>query len=82
MAHAINTASALQHAISGAAATVGKSALGVLKAVGGFFFAVANANSRIGLIEELNNLSDVELATKYGIKRDGIVAYVFRDKMI
>lgn len=51
----------------------------VLKAVGSFFEVVMVANSRSDQLEMMNNLTDVELATKYGIKRDQIVAYVFRD---
>jgi hypothetical protein len=39
------------------------------------------ANSRADQMEYMNNLTDVELATKYGINRDQIVAYVFRDKI-
>ena len=52
----------------------------VLKAVGSFFEVVMVANSRADQMESMNNLTDVELATKYGISRDQIVAYVFRDK--
>ena len=52
-----------------------------LKSIGSFFKVVMVANSRADQLEYLNNLTDVELATKYGINRDQIVAYVFRDKI-
>ena len=41
---------------------------------------VALSGSRAQLIEELNNLTDAELAAK-GLRRDDIVRYVFADKM-
>lgn len=53
----------------------------VFKAIGSFVEAVMIANSRTDQLERMNNLTDVELATKYGINRDQIVAYVFRDRI-
>ncbi|CUH77744.1 hypothetical protein TRM7557_01544 [Tritonibacter multivorans] len=41
---------------------------------------VALSSSRAQLIEELNNLTDAELAAK-GLRRDDIVRHVFADKM-
>jgi uncharacterized protein YjiS (DUF1127 family) len=42
--------------------------------------SIALSGSRAQLIEELNNLTDAELAAK-GLRRDDIVRYVFADKM-
>jgi hypothetical protein len=63
------------------ASTVSGATKLVLSAVYDFFESYMNTQSRRDVIERLNNLTDVELATRYGINRDGIVAYVFRDKM-
>jgi len=46
-----------------------------------FLVTMMEANPRMKQIEYMQNLTDVELATKYGINRDGIAAFVFRDKM-
>lgn len=46
-----------------------------------FFVDLMESHPRMKQIEYMQNLTDVELATKYGINRDGIVGYVFRDKM-
>lgn len=43
---------------------------------------VANSASRADVIAKMNTLSDAELAAKYGIERDAIALYVFRDKLI
>ncbi|PCH97280.1 MAG: hypothetical protein COB84_03965 [Rhodobacteraceae bacterium] len=43
---------------------------------------IANSASRADVIAKMNTLSDAELAAKYGIERDGIALYVFRDKLI
>jgi hypothetical protein len=51
------------------------------RAINAFLVTVMEANPRMKQIEYMQNLTDVELATKYGINRDGIAAYVFRDKM-
>lgn len=42
---------------------------------------ISNANSRIRIIEYMNNLTNQELADRYGIKRNQIVSYVFREMM-
>jgi len=60
---------------------VSNAVVSVLKSVGKFFEILMVANSRADQLEKMNNLTDVELATKYGINRDQIVAYVFRDKI-
>jgi hypothetical protein len=38
----------------------------------------AELHSRVGEIERLNNMTDVQLE-RLGVRRDGIVQYVFRD---
>lgn len=45
-----------------------------------FFENIARANSRVRLFEQLNALSDEQLAAR-GLKREDIVQYVFRDAM-
>ena len=66
-------------------AQLGLTAFNVLKKIGGsvagVFTAIAVAQSRSVELDRMNNLTDVELATRYGINRDQIVAYVFRDRM-
>ena len=46
----------------------------------GLFDAVAEAQSRVKTIEALQNLSDRQLEDQFGITRDQIVAYVYRDR--
>ena len=46
-------------------------------ALGDFFAAIGDAHSRQNALEHMNNLTDRELADRYGINRDQIVAYVF-----
>lgn len=49
--------------------------------VGEGFVAYADRRSRRAQIEELNALSDSDLAAR-GISRDQIVAHVFRDRLL
>ncbi|GHA51026.1 hypothetical protein GCM10008927_15370 [Amylibacter ulvae] len=63
-------------------ASVRDIAVSVLSSIGNWFIKVGEAHSRSSKFEEMNNLTDVELATKYGINRDQIAAYIFRDRMI
>jgi len=49
-----------------------------LRAIGRFFIASMENNSRCHLVEQLNAKSDAELA-EMGLKREDIVRYVFRD---
>ncbi|WP_284379623.1 hypothetical protein [Amylibacter marinus] len=46
-----------------------------------FLTQVSIAQSRTAQIEQMNLLSDHELAERFQINRDQIVTYVFRDKM-
>jgi hypothetical protein len=78
MAHVLQTSTNVFGTAIGA---VSKTVVSVLKSVGDFFHIVLVARSRADQLELMNNLTDIELATKYGINRDQIVAYVFRDKM-
>lgn len=75
MAHVLQASTNVFGALSGAVVSV-------LKSISKFFAIIMVANSRVEELERMNNLTDVELAKKYGIKRDQIVAYVFRDKML
>ncbi len=52
-----------------------KTALGV---IGGFFAAVMDANSRQDQVQRLHTMSDKQLA-EFGVRREDIVRYVFRD---
>lgn len=81
MAYALKSTNALQHSASAVASTVAQTASSVYARFAAGMSALIAAQSRLELVERMNNLTDVELATKYGINRDGIVAYVFRDKM-
>ncbi len=47
-------------------------------AIGGFFTAVMDANSRQDQVQRLNAMSDQQLAD-FGVRREDIVRYVFRD---
>lgn len=47
--------------------------------VASFFASLGTAQNQAAKFEMLNNLTDVELANKYGINRDQVVAYVFND---
>ena len=49
--------------------------------IGEGLVAYADRRSRRALIEELNELSDSDLAAR-GISRDQIVAHVFRDRLL
>lgn len=49
-------------------------------ALGDFFVALCENNSRVKRVEQLNALSDAELA-KLGIKREDIVSHVYADLM-
>ncbi len=69
------------HVFGSAISAVFNAAVTVVKSVGKFFEVVMIANSRTEQLEQMHNLTDVELATKYGINRDQIVAYVFRDRI-
>ena len=81
MAHTIQTANSANIALHGfVSKTVGVAAK-ILTAVSNFVEALQVAGSRTEEVQRLNNLTDVELAEKYGINRDGIVGYVFRDRM-
>lgn len=74
MAHVLSKSNTTFHAVEAAAAFV-------LKTVGGFFSNIIAAQSRAHIFEELTNLTDRELADRYGINRDQIVSYVFSDKI-
>lgn len=78
MTHVLQASTTVFSTVFGA---VSNTVVSVLKSVGKFFELVMMANSRSEELEHMNNLTDIELATKYGINRDQIVAYVFRDKM-
>ena len=52
--------------------------LAPLRAVGHFFIAVMENNSRVRMVETLNAKSDAELA-ELDLKREDIVHHVFRD---
>ena len=52
--------------------------LAPFRAIGRFFIAVMEQNSRVQMVERLNAKSDEQLA-ELGIKRDEIVHHVFRD---
>lgn len=67
-----------QSIINGTTNVIGKALSSTLS----FFDNVAQAHSRSEHIERMNLLTDKELADRYGINRDQIVMYVFRDKMI
>ena len=47
----------------------------------GLFDNAINAQARTDTIRAMHDMSDTQLAEKYGITRDEIVHYVFRDKM-
>ncbi len=49
-----------------------------LRAVGNFMVSTMDSNSRIQLVNQLNAMSDVQLA-ELGVKRDEIVQHVFKD---
>ncbi len=51
---------------------------GVLASIGGFLTSVALANSRFQKVQELQALSDEQLAER-GMKREDIVQAVFSD---
>lgn len=50
----------------------------ILNAVGNYFVRYMNAQCRSAEVQQMNAMSDAELAT-HGVKRDDIVRYVFRD---
>jgi len=50
----------------------------ILGAIGGFFESVMEAQSRATTVQRLQDKSDAELA-EFGVKREDIVRYVFRD---
>ena len=81
MAHTIQTANSATIALHGFVSKTVGAAANIWTAVSNFIEALQVAGSRTEEIRRLNNLTDVELAEKYGINRDGIVSYVFRDKM-
>lgn len=61
----------------------------VVSAVSNAFSAVlrtlvnmSDAQARMNQIQRMQDLTDKQLASKYGIKRDEIVQFVFRDKMM
>jgi len=79
MAHTLKTSNSvsLTHFAEG----LFKAVKAVGTAISSFFEAVIVAQSRSEELERLHNLTDVELATRYGITRDQIVTHVFRDRM-
>ena len=78
MAYTLNTN---HSAVATVAQAISTAFMSVATSFGAMLVHVAHANSRSDQVEYMNNLTDVELATKYGIDRTGIVAYIFRDKM-
>ncbi|MDE0985605.1 MAG: DUF1127 domain-containing protein [Yoonia sp.] len=50
----------------------------VTRVIGGFFTAVMEANSRHDQVQRLSAMSDAQLA-EFGVRREDIVRYVFRD---
>lgn len=53
----------------------------ILNSISGFFGSVIRAQSRHDSIQAMQNLSDKQLLSQYGITRDQIVSFVFRDKI-
>lgn len=47
-------------------------------ALGRFFVMIGESNSRMRAVEQLNRMSDAQLAAR-GLKREDIVQHVFRD---
>ena len=78
MAQLVQTGS---NVFGSAIGAVWNATVSVLKSVGSFMEVAMVASSRADQLDQMNNLTDVELATKYGINRDQIVAYVFRDRI-
>ncbi len=66
------------HTIS--AASIGTVLVAPFKAIGRFFVQIMESNSRLHQVEQLNALTDEELA-KRGLRREDIVRFVFRDYM-
>ena len=54
----------------------------VFNTVFDFLADLTNADARMRAVQALQAMSDEELMTRYHIKRDEIVAHVFRDKMM
>jgi len=79
MAHTLKSSNNLR--LTHFAESLFKAVKAVGTAISDFFTAVMIAQSRSEELERLHNLTDVELATRYGITRDQIVAHVFRDRM-
>lgn len=50
------------------------------RAIGRFFVLLMENNSRVQLVDQLNAMSDEQLAAR-GLKRQDIVRHVFRDLM-
>lgn len=62
------------------AATAGGRFNALLARIGAAFDRYAERRSRSGEVQRLDAMSDAELA-KLGVTREGIVQYVFRDKL-
>ncbi|CUH54017.1 DUF1127 domain-containing protein [Shimia sp. R11_0] len=71
---------ALTDTHSSAPLSLGKILAAPFVAIGNFLVAMMENNSRVQHVQALNALSDAELAER-GLKRDDIVAHVFRDMM-
>lgn len=63
-------------------ASVGHAISVAANAVFNFLADITNADARLRAVEALQAMSDEELMSRYHIKRDEIVAHVFRDKMM
>jgi hypothetical protein len=68
--------------VNSAAHAVYKVAKATVEAVLSFFEQVSLAQSRADQVEQMNSLTDRELADLFQINRDQIIPYVFRDKIL
>lgn len=73
MAHVVTSTLNIAHAVEHAF-------VNGVKSITGLFDKVGEAHSRSAEYERLSNLTDVELATRYGIQRSQIAEYIFSDR--
>ncbi|WP_116082733.1 DUF1127 domain-containing protein [Tropicimonas sp. IMCC34011] len=62
------------------ASTLGSAIAAPFRAFGRFLVSIGESNARLRRVQELQNLTDAQLA-KRGLTRDDIVRYVFRDRL-
>ncbi|MDG1530765.1 MAG: hypothetical protein P8Q99_05370 [Paracoccaceae bacterium] len=79
MAHALKTSN--DFGLTNMANGVVKAVKAVGNAIADFFVSITEAQSRSAELNSMHALTDAELATKFGITRSEITAYVFRDRM-